>query len=152
MGFLDRFNKKENEHHIERKGKELGAPAGEEQEEDFDIPPEVLVKPGGMKLEFLVKPNLTEEDQEKLKRGILYGSGLIRYYRYSTEFEENFKIGKIRVKINCVEPLVPVEKSEETDFYHDVKNFFSEWMVEALKSIGYDCELHDWSYDKKGKG
>lgn len=148
MGFLDRFIKRKDEN--SQREKELRNSADEEPDGDIELPKEVLVKPGGMKHEFLVKPNLTFEDQEKLKRGVLYSSGLARYYKFSIEFKENFKVGKMRVTVSCVEPLVPVERSEKTDFYHDMKDLLSTWMVDALKSAGYSCELYNWSYDKKG--
>ncbi|MFO7968186.1 MAG: hypothetical protein R6U44_11370 [Archaeoglobaceae archaeon] len=148
MGFLDRFTKRKEENNFEYGANEPRNSTEEELDNDMDFPPEVLVKPGGLRFEFLVKPNLSKEDQQKLKRGILYSSGLIQYYRPSIEFEENFKVGKTRVTVTCLEPHVPVERSEETDFYQDVKELFSTWTIEALKSIGHHCELYNWSYDK----
>ncbi len=151
MGFLDRFTKRKDGQYAEQRAKDLRDSTQEEIDRDTELPQEVLVKPGKIRFEFLIKPNLSYEDQEKLKRGITYSSGLIRYYTFSIEFEENFKVGKMRVIVSCGEPLVPVEKSEQTDFYHDVKDFFSTWTIEALKSIGYQCELYNWSYDEKGQ-
>lgn len=149
MGFLDRFTKRKDENHGRQREKELRDYANEDPDGDIELPVEVLVKPGGIRFEFLVKPNLTYEEQEKLKRGIVYSSGLARYYRFSIEFKENFKVGKMKVTVSCVEPLVPVERSERTDFYHDVKELLSTWMVEALKGIGYNCELYNWSYENQ---
>lgn len=149
MGFLDRFTKRKDGDNGRQREKELKYSTDEESEGDAELPSEVLVRPDGIRFEFLVKPNLAIEDQEKLKRGVLYSSGLSRYYKFSIEFKENFKVGKMKVTVSCVEPLVPVERSEKTDFYNDVKDLLSKWMVDALKSIGYSCELYNWSYEKK---
>ncbi len=145
MGFLDRFTKKKDEHNFEERGEHKG-PDKEPEHEELDLPKEVLIKPGRIKMEFLVKPDLEKEDREKLERGITYSSGLARYYRFSIDFEKNYKVGKTRVTVTCVEPLVPVERSEEVGFYSDVKEFFSTWLIEALKYIGYQCELYNWRY------
>lgn len=150
MGFLDRFTKKEDRHISHEKTEpEPEASTDAEIDDDFELPQEDLVKPRGMNFEFLVKPNITPEDQERLRKAVINNSGLIRYYGFSIEFEENFKVGKMRVTVNCVEPLVPVEKSEENDFYKDIKEYFSKWMSEALKTINYKSELYDWTIDKE---
>ncbi|NOQ38640.1 hypothetical protein GQ472_07200 [archaeon] len=108
---------------------------------------EEMIVPAGLTFKFLVKPMLTKQYQKRFKYGLVHKSGLSEYYKIlDVEFFENYKGKQMLIKVFCPEPVVAIEKSKENEFYNQMKNKFSEWVINTLKDNKYDCKHHEFNH------
>ena len=113
----------------------------------IELPEEEMIVPTGLTFEFIVKPELTEEHQNDFRYVLSNESGLSQYYKIvGSDFSKNFKNGQMLIKIFCPEPIVTIEKLKEDEFYNQIKEKFSEWIVNTLKNSKYECKLYEFNH------
>lgn len=113
----------------------------------IELPEEEMIVPTGLTFEFIVKPELTEEHQNDFRYVLSNESGLSQYYKIvGIDFSKNFKNGQMLIKIFCPEPIVTIEKLKEDEFYNQIKEKFSEWIVNTLKNSKYECKLYEFNH------
>ncbi len=135
----------------QRKGNPESAKKDYEKAKKIDpsveLPEEEMVIPTGLTFKFLVKPELTKEHQTDFRCVLLHESGLSQYYKIvGIDFSKNFENGQMLIKVFCPEPIVAIEKFKEDEFYNQMKEKFSEWIVNTLKNSKYECKLYEFNH------
>ena len=112
-----------------------------------ELPEEEMVIPTGLTFKFIVKPELTKEHQTDFRYVLLHESGLSQYYKIvDIDFSKNFENGQMLIKVFCPEPIVAIEKLKEDEFYNQMEEKFSEWIVNTLKNNKYECKLYEFNH------
>jgi len=108
-----------------------------------------MIVPSGITFLFTVTPSVSEYHQEGLKYYIKMKSGLNEYFKnVDVEFfdgcyvdseglsttDDNLKRKQMLVKVFCPECIVTIDKSNEEDFYKQIKHKSSEWIIELIQS------------------
>lgn len=135
----------------QRKGDPASAKKDYEKAKKIDpsveLPEEEMIVPTGLTFKFIVKPELTTEHQTDFRYVLLHESGLSQYYKIvGIDFSKNFENGQMLIKVFCPEPIVAIEKLKEDEFYNQMKENFSEWIVNTLKNSKYECKLYEFNH------
>lgn len=122
------------------------------------------VIPSGVTFWFSVNPSLSTHHQQGVKYFIKNKSGLSQYFKnidvgffdgsyISLEepaIKENKLIGKhMLVKVFCPESIITIEENKEEYFYKQIKEKFSEWIIDLLQSndeVKYSAKLEDFRF------
>jgi hypothetical protein len=107
------------------------------------------IVPSGVTFKFLIRPSLEEDHKKGLRYFIIRKSGLSQYFtNIDVEFfdgasvdkegrsvnEERLKGKQMLVKVFCPKSIVAIERSKEQDFYIQIKEKFSEWIIDLIES------------------
>jgi len=108
-----------------------------------------MIVPSGVTFKFIIEPSLSNHHQEGLKHFIRTRSGLSQYFKnidvslYDgcyidnqglTITDDKLRGKQMLAKVFCPEPIIAVEKSKEEDFYKQIKEKYSEWVIDLIKS------------------
>jgi hypothetical protein len=112
-------------------------------------PKKAMVVPSGVTFLFIVKPSLDERHKKGLKYHILTKSGLNQYFKNidvgcfdgsyidkegRSVSEDELKGKQMLVKVFCPESTVAIEKGKEEDFYKQIREKSSEWIIGLIQS------------------
>lgn len=107
------------------------------------------IVPSGITFLFSVMPSVSEYHQQGLKYFIRMKSGLNQYYKnIDVEFfdgcfvnnnglsitDETLKGKQMQVKVFCPECIVSIDRSNEQEFYNQLKQNFSDWIIKLIQS------------------
>lgn len=125
---------------------------------------EKMVSPSGVTFKFIVTPSISTYHQKGIKHFIIKESGLSQYFKNidvtfydscyvdnqgSSITDDNLKGKQMLVKVFCPEPTVAIEKSNEEYFYKQVKEKYSEWIIDLIQSnteTKYSAKLEAFLY------
>jgi hypothetical protein len=128
-----------------------------------------MIVPSGVAFKFVVRPSLEEDHKKGLRYFITTKSGLSQYFKNidvecfdgtvvdkegRSVSEDGQKGKQMLVKVFCPESIVVIEKGKEEDFYKQIKEKFSNWiigLVESNEQKKYSAELADFMYTQPMK-
>jgi hypothetical protein len=123
-----------------------------------------VIVPLGVTFKFAVTPSVSTYHQQGLKHYIINESILRQYYKnidvsfydgcYSNKdglsiTDNSLKGKQMQVKVFCPEPIVEIDKNKEEDFYKQVKEKVSEWIIGLIQSnqeIKYSAKIESFLY------
>jgi hypothetical protein len=126
-----------------------------------------MIVPSGITFLFTVTPSVSEYHQEGLKYYIKMKSGLNEYYKnIDVEFfngcyvdseglsitDDKLEGKQMLVKVFCPECTVAIDKSNEENFYKQIKQKTSEWIIELIQSnseMKYSARLEAFYFLKE---
>ena len=125
---------------------------------------EKMIIPSGVTFKFIVKPSVSKHHQEGMKYFVTKNSGLSQYFKnidvtfydgcyvdnQGTSITDGKLTGKqMLVKVFCPESIVAIEKSKEEYFYKQVREKYSEWIIDLIQSnteTKYSAKLEAFLY------
>ena len=125
---------------------------------------EKMIIPSGVTFKFIVTPSISNYHQEGIKYFIIKKSGLSQYFKkinvtfYDGCYVDNqgmsitddkLKGKQMLVKVFCPEPTLAIEKNKEECFYKQVKEKYSEWIIDLIQSnteTKYSAKLDAFLY------
>lgn len=125
---------------------------------------EDMVIPSGVTFKFIVTPSISNYHQEGIKYFIINKSELSQYFKniyvtfydgcyvdnQGTSFSDDKLKGKqMLAKVFCPESNVAIAKSKEEYFYQQVKEKYSEWIIDMIQSNAetkYSAKLEAFHY------
>jgi hypothetical protein len=119
-----------------------------------------MIVPLGVTFKFAVTPSISTDRQQGLKYHIIKESGLGQYYKnidvsfydgcYSDKDEltsitdDSLKEKRMQIKVFCPESIVAIDKSTEEEFYIQVREKFSKWIINTIQNndeVNYSAKL-----------
>lgn len=128
-----------------------------------------MIIPCGVTFKFVVKPSFEEDHKKGLRYFIIKKSGLSQYFEnidvtyYDGSYvdkegrsvsEDGQKGKQMLVKVFCPNSIVAIERTNEENFYRQIKEKFSKWIIESIESNEqkkYSAELVDFLYTRPMK-
>jgi len=125
---------------------------------------EKMVLPSGVTFKFIVKPSISKYHQDGVRYFIITKSGLSQYFKNidvsfydgcyidsqgASITDDKLKGKQMLIKVFCPEPTVAIEKSKEEFFYEQVKEKYSEWIIDLIQSnteTKYSAKLEAFLY------
>lgn len=126
-----------------------------------------MVVLSGVSFKFAVTPSISKYHQEGIKHYIANESGLSQYYKnievsffdgyYADKngisiTDDTLKGKQMQVKVFCPEPIIVIENSKEEDFYKQIKEKVSAWIIDLIQSnseTAYSAKLEAFLYTQK---
>jgi len=123
-----------------------------------------MIVPLGVTFKFAVTPSISTERQQGLKYYIIKESGLGQYFKnidvsfydgcYATKdglsiTDDSLKEKQMQIKVFCPEATIAIDKSYEKEFYKQVREKFSEWIINAIQNnneITYSAKLETFLF------
>ena len=108
---------------------------------------EKMAIPSGVTFKFIVTPSISKYHQRGIKYFIITKSGLSQYFKniditfcdgcyidnQGRSITDDVLKGKqMLAKVLCPEPTVAIEKSKEEYFYKQIKEKYSEWIIDLI--------------------
>jgi hypothetical protein len=123
-----------------------------------------MILPLGVTFKFSVMPSIRTYQQQGLKNYIIENSGLKQYFNnvevsfydgcYTdkdglSKTDDSLKEKQMQIKVFCPEATVAIDKRYAEDFYKQVKEKFSGWIINAIQNndeITYSAKLEDFLF------
>jgi hypothetical protein len=108
-----------------------------------------MIVPLGVTFKFAVTPSISNNRQQGLKYHIIKESGLGQYYKnidvsfyndcYSDKdglsiTDDSLKEKQMQIKVFCPESIITIDKSNEEEFYIQIREKFSEWIINTIQN------------------
>ena len=106
-----------------------------------------IIRPHGVTFKFLIKPGIIKKRQPDHEYEIKNESFLSQYFNPKTikVTHKPSKGGWQEVIIYCPEATIEVnKKSQEEEFYKQVKDLFTGVMIKVMKKNGHDVKLSEF--------
>ena len=108
-----------------------------------------MIVPSGVTFKFIIEPSISKHHQEGLRHFITLKSGLSQYFKnidvsffdgcyidnQGRSITDEKQLGKqMLAKVFCPESTLAIEKSKEDYFYKQIKEKYSEWILDLIQS------------------
>jgi hypothetical protein len=125
-----------------------------------------FIESSGVTYRFTVTPSLSYSVQDDITNYIILKSGLSTYFKnIKVSFMDGCYIDKkglktyvneikgkrMIVEVFCPEPKYLVNKNKEEDYYKELKESFSDWIINLIKSVSDSVKLDDFLYTLSGQ-
>ena len=123
-----------------------------------------MISPSGVTFKFIITPSMSNDHQKGIKYFIIKKSGLSQYFKNidvtfydgcyvdnqgTSVTDDKLKGKQMLAKVFCPEFTVAIEKSKEGYFYRQVKEKYSEWIIDLIQSnteTKYSAKLEAFLY------
>jgi hypothetical protein len=126
-----------------------------------------VIVPSGVTFKFAVMPSISTNHQQGVRYYIINQSGLSQYFKnidvsffdgcYTDKnglstTDDKLKGKQMQVKVFCPEPIIAIDKCKEEDFYKQIREKVSEWIIDLLQSnsqTAYSAKLDAFLYTQR---